>query len=410
VFLRFPDGFLWGAGGSAHQVEGGNTANDWWAFEQRGCLEGGVVSGDAADEWNRYHEDYALAAELGHNAHKLSVEWSRIEPQPGVYDEAALAHYAEVLTTLRALGLKTFVTLHHFTSPLWMAAAGTWEHAQAAPRFAAYCEVVAGRLGHLVDAWITINEPMLVAVLGYVEGTWPPERKSFRSGRRVARNLMRAHRLAYEAVKRVKPDAVVGIAVNATVFELSTRGTFGERLLLAPLDWAANLWYLDRVRDRLDFIGLQYYSRATVSGVVFGDPTIATLGEPLPVSDLGWAIYPQGLHNITRRTWHRYKLPIYITENGIADATDVQRKAFIHDHLRCLHEAIAEGADVRGYFHWSLIDNMEWLQGFWPRFGLIEVDYATQQRRVRDSARYYATICRANGVEVVPKAAKPRLP
>jgi beta-glucosidase/6-phospho-beta-glucosidase/beta-galactosidase len=221
---------------------------------------------------------------------------------------------------------------------------------------------------------------------------------------------MRAHRLAYEAVKRVQPEAVVGVAVNATVFELSTRGALWERLFLAPVDWWGNLWYLDRVRDRLDFIGLQYYSRTTIAGLVFGDPTVAQIGEPLPVSDMGWAIYPQGLHNVTRRTWHRYGLPIYITENGLADAGDVQRKAFIQEHLRCLHEAIAEGADVRGYFHWALIDNMEWLQGFRPRFGLVAVDYETQERRVRDSARYYAAICRENGLEVPDHHHRVRFP
>jgi beta-glucosidase len=400
VFLRFPDGFVWGAGTSAHQVEGGNDANDWAALERAGGLEGGAVSGDAADEWHRYPGDFALAAELGHGATKLSVEWSRIETAPGVYDEGALDHYADVLRCARDLGLRPFVTLHHFTSPLWLAARGTWEDAGAPAAFARFCEVVAARLGEHVEAWITLNEPMLVAALGYVDGSFPPRRKSPRAGIRAARGLLRAHRLAYEAVKRVCPDTPVGVAVNATVFELSTRRPLWERLVLAPLDWWANLWFLDRAADRLDFIGIQYYSRTTVAGLVFGDPRQGPGNENLPVTDLGWAVYPQGLHNVTMRTWHRYGLPIHITENGLADARDVQRKAFIREHLRCLHQAIAEGADVRGYFHWSLIDNLEWLQGFRPRFGLIEVDYATQERRVRDSARYDARICRSNGLEV----------
>lgn len=399
-FRSYPEGFLWGSGTSAHQVEGGNRYNDWWVFEQEGHVRDGEVSGDACEEWTRYASDYEIAAELGQNAHKLSVEWSRIEREPGVFDEEALAHYEDVLRTLRGLGIKPFVVLHHFTNPLWLAATGGWEDPDAPRRFAEFAKVVAERFGGLAEAWITINEPMLFAAFGYFIGYWPPQQSSWRAGLRVARHLMLAHRLAYRAIKEVLPDAMVGVAVNTTVFELSPRQALWERLLVGPFDWFGNLWFLDRVSGELDFVGLQYYSRTSVRSLVFGDPSAGPLGESLPVTDVGWAIYPEGLHKVVRRTWHRYRLPIYITENGLADHADVIRKVFIRDHLRCLLDAIEEGADVRGYFHWSLIDNFEWREGLRPRFGLIEVDYATQKRTVRDSARYYERICWSNGIEV----------
>jgi beta-glucosidase len=409
AFLQFPDPFYWGSGTSAHQVEGSNRHNDWWAFEQQGRIRDGEVSGDADDWWHRYNADLTLAAELGHNAHKMSIEWSRVEKQPGVFDEEVLEHYGEMLRTMRRLGIAPFVVLHHFTNPLWLEATGCWENPETPKRFAAFAKVVAERYGDLVEAWITINEPMLLAAFGYVVGYWPPERASWTAGRRAAVNLMRGHRLAYAAVKEVLPEATVGVAVNATQFEMSARPALWERLVVTPVDWLANLWFLDRIRNQLDFIGLQYYSRTTVRQLVFGDPQGGPRGDDLPVSDLGWAIYPEGLHHVVRRTWHRYHLPLHITENGIADRSDVHRKLFIHDHLRCLHDAIGEGADVRGYFHWSLVDNFEWREGYFPRFGLLEIDYATQERRVRDSARYYEMICRRNGFEI-PDPGPPGLP
>jgi beta-glucosidase len=405
AFLEFPDGFLWGSGTSAHQVEGGNRFNDWWAFERQGRIRDGEVSGQADDWWHRYPADMTLAAELGHNAMKISVEWSRIERAPGVFDEAALDHYTQMLRTMRSLGLAPFVVLHHFTSPLWLEATGCWENPDMPRRFAAFARVAAERFGDLVEGWITINEPMLLMAFGYIVGYWPPQGSSWRQGLRAAGNLMRAHRLAYEAVKSVLPHTLVGVAVNSTVFELSTRPALYERLLMPPLDWFGNQWFLDRVRGSLDFIGLQYYSRTTVRQVIFGDPSGGpAVGELLPVSDMGWAIYPEGLAKVVRRAWRRYGIPLYVTENGIADRGDVLRKAFIHDHLRALHGAISEGADVRGYFHWALLDNFEWREGFGPRFGLIAVDYATQERHVRDSARYYESICRANGLDVTDRA------
>lgn len=400
AFLEFPKGFLWGAGTSAHQVEGGNRFNDWWAFEHQGGIANGEISGGAADAWHKFREDFELARQLGHTATKVSIEWSRIEREPGRYDEEAIGHYAEVLGAARDAGLETFVVLHHFTSPLWLAAVGTWANLDAPRRFGEYAAVVAARLGGLADHWITVNEPMILAAFGYVGGRWPPRGRGLLAGRRAAVNLMRAHRAAYDAIKRARPDADVGVAVNATTFVTSAERTLAERVARPALEWLANWWFLDRVRDSCDFIGLQYYSRITVRSVLFGKPGYGPGGEDVPVSDLGWAIYPQGLHNCVRHASRRYRLPLYVTENGLADAADTRREAFIRDHLAQLHRAIREGADVRGYLHWSLTDNFEWLEGFGPRFGLVAVDYATQERHVRPSARYYERVCRRNGLDV----------
>ena len=347
--------------------------------------------GAAADWWHRYGADLTLAAELGQTAHKLSIEWSRIEKEPGVYDEAALAHYDEMLRAMRDLGLTPYVVLHHFTNPLWLEATGCWENADTPARFARSrgCAPSASAI------WSRRGSPSTSRCWSRRSATSSDTgRPSARAGARACgppRNLMLG---APACVRRSEG----GAAATSRSASRSTRPSSScphgrrcaERLWSPPADWFANLWFLDRIRDHLDFIGLQYYSRTTVRPARVRRPERGPRGDELPVTDLGWAIYPEGLHNVTRRTWHRYRLPLYITENGIADRADMQRKVFIHDHLRCLHEAIEEGADVRGYFHWSLVDNFEWREGFRPRFGLIEVDYATQHRRVRDSARYYA--------------------
>jgi len=397
--LEFPEGFMWGSGLSAHQAEGGNRNNDWWAFEQNGGIADGETSGDACDHYHRFAEDFRLAADMGQQAVKISVEWSRVEPRPGEFDESELEHYERVVRTMRDLGLRPVVALHHFTNPLWLERYSWWEGGDVPAMFAAYCRVVAGRLDPWVDTWITVNEPMLLATAGYVFGVWPPERRSLLAGRRVARNLVAAHRLAYEAVHDAASECQVGPAVNITPLKHPGKPTFRDRMLGGSLDWLANHYFTDRVLDRSDFIGVQYYSRATVAQLLAGDPLAIPRGvRKLPKTDMGWEIYPKGFYYVVRDVWRRSRLPVLVTENGIADASDTKRAQFIRDHLVWLHRAIEEGADVRGYLYWSLTDNFEWREGFGPRFGLIEVDYETQERRVRESAAFYEHVCRTNSV------------
>ncbi len=400
--VQFPAGFVWGSGISAHQAEGGNDANDWARFERAGGVKRGQVSGPASHHFERYAEDFALAAELGHQAVKLSVEWSRVEPRKGQWDEGAIAHYVDVVRSARDHGLSPYVVLHHFTNPLWLEQYGWWKGGETPALFERYVRRIAEPLGHWVDTWITVNEPMLLAGAGYLFGVWPPQERSYRSTWSVARNLMKAHILAYDAVHEVAGVCRVGPAVNVTAFKQPHRAPLRDRVLGSSLDWFANHYYIDRVRHRSDFIGIQYYSRATVQQLLSGDPLAVPDGmRRLPKTDMGWEIYPKGLYHTVRDMWQRCGLPIIVTENGIADANDERRSLFIRDHLVWLKRAIDEGADVRGYLHWALLDNFEWAEGFDARFGLIEVDYASGERTVRPSARYYEKICRSGAVSLV---------
>ena len=400
--LAFPKGFMWGAGLSAHQVEGHNRHNDWWAFEQQGRVARGESSGIATDHYNRFDEDFASAERLGLSAVKISVEWSRIEKERGVYDEAEIAHYVRVVKSARAHGLSPYVTLHHFTSPHWLGAYGWWEGTSTPGLFADFVRAVAPALAPWVDTWITINEPMLVASAGYLFGMWPPERKGWGPAWRVARNLVRAHRLAYDVVHELDPVCNVGPAVNVTALKHPGKPTLKDRLLGGWVDWVANYYFIDRVKDRCDFVGIQYYTRATVQQLLAGAPLALPTGIRVPPkTDMGWEIYPKGLYYTVRNTWRRCGKPIIVTENGIADASDTRRERFINEHLVWLHRAIEDGCDVRGYLHWALTDNFEWREGFEPRFGLVEVDYATLERSIRPSAFTYERICRDNAVRVM---------
>ncbi len=399
--LRFPEGFVWGAGISAHQVEGDNRHNDWWAFEQQGKVERGDTSGRATDHYHRFDEDFALAEELGLGAVKISIEWSRIEKERGVYDAEEIAHYVEVVRSARSHGLSPYVALHHFTSPHWLGSYGWWEGASTPGIFAEYVRAVVPALAPWVDTWITINEPMLLASAGYLFGLWPPERTGWSTALRVAANLVRAHRAAYDVIHELDPVCRVGPAVNVTALKHPGRPTLKDRLLGGWVDWLANHYFIDKVKDRSDFVGVQYYTRATVQQLLAGDPLALPTGmRPLPKTDMGWEIYPKGLYYTVRSAAKRCGKPIIVTENGIADAQDMRREEFIVAHLAWLHRAIEEGCDVRGYLHWALTDNFEWREGFAPRFGLAAVDYDTLERTLRPSARSYERICRENSVTV----------
>lgn len=395
VLLRFPGSFMWGSGVSAHQVEGGNDNNDWWDFEQRGNIEHAQLSGRATDFWNRYPDDLRLAAELGHNAMKISIEWARVEPEPGVIDEDALAHYRDILSAMRKRGIAPFVVAHHFTSPRWLGRYKWWLGKQTPGLFARYVGILAENIGDLVDVWCPVNEPVLLASLGYGTGTWPPGKRGWINGLTAYSRLADAHNRGYSAIREVVPHATIGACVNA-VAVTPHEGSKTDPLLEHPARYLANFRYLDLVRDSVDFIGLQYYSRICPWRVFDGTGRLedGDVGEGM--SDVEWPIYSQGLARVVTDASQRYNVPIMITENGIADADDSRRERFIRDHLAWLHRAMRDGADVRGYLHWATTDNFEWLHGFGPRFGLIAVDYQTLRRTVRESALAYGEICRSS--------------
>ncbi len=384
------DPFVWGAATSAHQVEGHNIHNDWWEWEARG--KAADRSGAACEHYQRFPADFALAAQLGHTAHRLSLEWSRIELTPGTYNQTALTHYRQVLEDLKARGLQTFVTLHHFTNPSWFARQGGWEQPNAATQFAHYVQAVVAAIGDLVDVWITINEPNVYTLKGYWEGTWPPgKRQDWRAVERVTHHLAAAHQEAYRVIHRTYPHARVGMAQNCIAFMPHNSNSSLDRLVVRIHNWYYNHRFFHLTRGTHDFIGLNYYFAA---GRAFSRhfPFFKATDVPYPQTQpFNWSIYPAGLTAILK-DFKQYRLPIYITENGLPDASDTLRPEFIRAHIRAIEAAQADGVNVRGYFHWSLLDNFEWAAGYAPRFGLIAVDFATQARTIRPSAYVYQAI------------------
>ena len=384
--MRFPDGFLWGAATAAHQIEGNNVHSDWWRAEQAGLLP--HASGTACDSWNCWPDDVRLLRELGLNAYRMSVEWARIEPRRGEVDQTALDTYRRQLEALRQAGIEPMVTLHHFTSPQWLADLGGWGNAEVVPRFADYVERVAREFGDVVRWWITINEPSILAFKAYIEGSWPPHQPwNLRGYVRLLRHAARAHAHARRAILAHRSDSLVSMAFAMWPMQPVRPWSPIDQAMARLGDWLWQGRILKRSLAWLDWIGLNYYSRTWV-----GWPwPAAPLGSG-ERTDFGWEIYPPGLYAVLRRVG-RFGKPIVITENGIADADDRRRAAYIVAHLRELQRAIADGVDVRGYMHWTLLDNFEWAEGFTQRFGL-----ATRERQLRPSAQVYAAIARANAL------------
>jgi beta-glucosidase len=373
----FPPGFFFGSSTAAHQVEGGNTNNDWWEWEHTEGSTAVEPSADAIDQFHRYREDFALLAELGHNAHRLSLEWSRIEPAPGEFSRPALDHYRRVLDCLAGNGLTAFVTLHHFTNPRWFAARGGWLADDAVELFARYSDRVARELGELMPWTCTINEPQIVALFGHLTGYHPPGLRDPDGWRRVTRTLIAAHR----AVVDLFPQA--GLCLQMPDLQ-------GDEELRATAQHEMIDIYLEDLSGA--FAGVQYYTRMvldpTAPGLVAAPPADA------PVTQMGWEIHPDGLLKALRGA-ARAGLPLVVTENGIATDDDEQRIDYVESHLSAVLSALAERIDVRGYLYWSSFDNFEWAEGYRPRFGLVGIDRDDGLRRVvRPSAHAFGRVAR----------------
>lgn len=383
--LKFPAGFYWGTATSAHQVEGSNF-NNWSIWEKSGkrierLKKQGknpqeYISGRACDHYHLYEQDFDLAKSLNNNAHRFSIEWSRIEPKKGQIDQKEIEHYRKVLVALKERQLEPFVTLYHWTLPNWLAQKGGWLNPKAPYYFDRFVKIVSENLFDYVNFWITINEPNVYASNCYLRGLWPPQRKNLFKYFRILKSLVRAHQLAYKSLRLIDLECRVGITKNNIYF---------SGFPLIGYFW--NSYFLNKIKREQDFIGLNYYFQHCFPKK-----------KNLPVSDVGWSIYPQGIYFVLKDL-KKYQKAIYITENGLADAQDIKRAKFIKDHLAWIHQAIQEEMDVRGYFYWSLLDNFEWDKGFWPRFGLMEVDYKTMERKIRPSAFQYAKICQNNRLE-----------
>lgn len=426
---RFPEGFLWGTATSAHQVEGGNTNNDWWAWEQvPGHIKNGDTSAVACDWWRgeKYREDFDLARTLNQNAHRLSVEWSRIEPRENEWSAEAFAFYRRVLSALCERGMTPLVTLHHFTNPLWLRAQGAWETPAVVSYFERFVSRVVQELGDLCDFWVTINEPIIMIMPTYILGKWVPGKKDFVLAMRVLKNVLRAHAVAYHAIHRVQPKARVGLAHNLLPLTPAHPNSALNRLAVRMQDFLYNRMFLRALKDGVlrfplsigervpeavgtqDYIGLNFYFSRRVAldwsqpGMLFARTLPA---RPWGVSYddelLDWFgkgdIDPDAFYRTVK--WlaeYAPGVPIYITENGICDRNDEVRPRYLVAHLLALHRAIQEGAPVKGYFHWTLVDNFEWSEGYSLQFGLIANDLATQTRTLKPSAMLYAQIAREN--------------
>ena len=406
TLIQFPNNFYWGASTSSYQVEGNNVNADWWPWEIRAGKEN---SGPACRHYELYEQDFDLVKSLNHNAHRLSIEWSRIEPREGEFSEESLKHYIKVIMALRRRGIEPMVTLHHFTNPIWFADSGGWVNAASVKRFLRYCDFVTKALAPHVHFWFTINEPTVYFSHAYLWGMWPPQAKSFFKTKAVHDHLNEAHIEAYHLIHKIynglniAPPSV-SIAQHMQAI-LGCDQSLKNRLATALREQLYNLETLDHLtrHKALDFIGVNYYSRhlVDVHNWWIGNLLMETCKEnhhPLKKNSLGWDIYPEGLFQVLL-SLKKYNLPLIIAENGICTTDDNERWEYIRNHLKNVHLAMAQGVNTLGYLYWSLMDNFEWSKGFGPRFGLVDIDYRTQQRTIRESARQYARVCRTGILE-----------
>ncbi|MEK7198120.1 MAG: family 1 glycosylhydrolase, partial [Patescibacteria group bacterium] len=326
------------------------------------------------------------------NAHRFSIEWSRIEPEEGKFNEKEIEHYRNVIRALRARGIEPFVTLWHWTMPVWFTEKDGFEKRENIKYFIRFCEYVASEFKDEVKFWIILNEPEIYASNSYFKDMWPPQKKSFILYLSVWQNLIESYCAVYKIIKKVQPNAQIGIAKNNIYFE-SYLNKFVNVWLKKFMDWWWNFYFLNQTKNYQDFIGLNHYFHNRINNFKFGQ------NENQKISDMGWELYPEAIYCVLKDL-KKYNKPIYITENGLADAQDKNRKWFIEESLNNIHKAISENVDVRSYFHWSLMDNFEWDKGFWPRFGLIEVDYKTLERKRRPSSHIYEKIAKSNTIEI----------
>jgi beta-glucosidase len=401
--------FLWGASTASHQVEGG-TVNQWseWEHQQASNLSKSArrrlhwlpewprvhvqaqdpenyISGEGVDHYNRYQEDFALAKQLHLNAFRFGIEWSRIEPEPGVFDEAAIEHYQRYIAALKEQDLEPFLNIWHWTMPTWFTNKGGFAKKENLADFDRFVEVVATRLCRDVHYVITLNEPNVYASFSYLMGEWPPQQKSVLTFLRVYWNLSQAHKRAYKILKSHKSSLQVGIAAQLANIQAKRPRNILDVLSTQWMRYAWNWWFINRINRYQDFVGFNYYFTDYYRGF------LKKQNPMVPVNDLGWYMEPEGLYPLLLRVWSHYKKPIIITENGVADSRDVYRRWWLEETIVAMQRAISEGVQVKGYLHWSLLDNFEWKYGWWPKFGLIEVDREDDMRRtIRPSARWFA--------------------
>ncbi len=405
----FPKHFFWGASTASHQVEGG-TLNQWTAWELAHAKDqaqtahlrlswlpnwhdikdqaeepDNYVSGRGVEHYRRYKEDFDLLEQLNLNAFRFGIEWSRLEPEEGKWDEVAIAHYRKYIAELRARHIEPFMNIWHWTSPIWFTEKGGFEKKENLKYFDRFVKKVANEFVEDLNYVITINEPNVEASFGYLIGTHPPNQKNLWLYAKVYWNMMQAHRSAYKILKAKKPNLQIGTSQQLSNIQAKRPHSFFDELSTKWMRYFWNWWFLLRIRKYQDFVGINYYFSDYYTGM------LKRKNPSVPLNDMGWYMEPEGLYPLMLRAWSRFKKPIFITENGLADAHDQHRRWWIEETIVAMERAISEGVDLRGYFHWSLLDNFEWQDGWWPKFGLVEVDRENDMKRtIRPSAKWFA--------------------
>ncbi|MBN2797378.1 MAG: glycoside hydrolase family 1 protein [Clostridia bacterium] len=422
--FKLSEQLLLGCATAATQIEGGDYHSNWYEWSVKGRIQNDESTIVAADHYNRYKEDIDLMVSMHQEIYRLSIEWSRIEPKEGVWSEEGLKHYLDEIKTLNAQSIKPLLTLHHFSHPQWFEALGQWKNKKSVFYFKRFVKKVIEVLGSEVSEYCTINEPNVFANDSFIDGKYPPGDQGNTIGYfKASKHMIQAHLACYEMIHDMRKnmgfnDTKVGIALHLAYMEPFKKTPF-NKMARNILDYSFHTMFLNgmiegrftfplglqgkRTKKFCDFMGINYYSRHFVHQnlnptKLFGEVKVKDNLADEQVNDLGWEIYPKGLYHLVKENYEKYQLPIYITENGIPDAEDQKRAKFIYDHLLEVQMLIDEGIDVQRYYHWSLLDNLEWNDGYGPRFGLIEVNYDTLERHIRESGHFYAEICQSKAI------------
>ncbi len=406
--LLFTRDFLWGVSTAAHQVEG-NTHNQWsewekanahrlaqtaqkrlswlpnWQTIQTAAINPeNYISGNGVEHYNRYPEDFKLLKELNLNAFRFGVEWSRLEPTEGQWDKQEIEHYRQYINELKRLQIEPILTFWHWTMPVWFTKKGGFGRKQNLLYFDRYVKKVTEELCQDLRYVLVLNEPNVYVSFGYIQGSWPPMRKNIIKALQVYNNLVKAHRRAYQVIKSINPRLSVGIAAQISDLSPVNPNNVINLLSIRIENYIANWWFLNRISNRVDFIGLNYYFSAYINWQ-------GLMKNPAkPINDLGWYMEPAGVGRLLERLWRKYHKPLIITENGLADAIDTYRQWWLEQTIVAMQKALQHGVKLFGYLHWSLLDNFEWASGWWPKFGLIAVDRQTMRRTIRPSAKWLA--------------------
>jgi beta-glucosidase len=405
----FPKNFYWGASTASHQVEGGcvnqwsvwelahakdlaNTAQDrlsnvitiWDEVKNQAENPNNYVSGKGIDHYNRYEEDFDIAKSLRLNSFRFGIEWARLEPEEGEWNDKAIEHYRDYIQALKRRGIEPFLNIWHWTVPVWFDEKGGFTKRANLKYFYKFVQKIADEYGQDLTYIITLNEPNVYTSFGFMTAEWPPEEKNLPKAGLVYWNLIKAHKRSFKILKKANPNLQIGIAAQLANIQAKRPHNIIDEIVTKFMRYAWNWFFLRRIRNQQDFVGLNYYFTDYYRNFKRDNPRV-------PMNDLGWYMEPEGLYPLLLRTWAHCHKPIIVTENGLADAHDKHRQWWLEETILAMERAISEGVPVAGYLHWSLLDNFEWKYGWWPRFGLVAVDrHKGMKRSLRPSAEWYA--------------------